>query len=147
MAFKHRQVVHLNNIPWHMPQEMIDEIISWEIKCKSPFSHSYYNVTAGEKTWDFTPLGSLRLSDHWNFKAHGRIHCPTDREVENNRNWTLAQWDGDQYVILRSIQHLKVYQVSEERARFMHPRHQQQRIDFLEESRLTVQPEPVIAAA
>jgi hypothetical protein len=141
MAFEDKQVVHLNNIPWHMPQEMIDEIVAWEIKCKSPFSHSYYNVRAGEKTWDDTPLGSLRISDHWNFKANGKVHCPTDRPVANNARWTLAQWDGEQYVVLRSLYRLKIYEVSDERARLMQPSLQKQRLDALAKSRLTAKPE------
>ncbi len=110
-----KQVVHENNIPWHMPAELVAEIMSWDKKCKSPYSHSYYNLNAGEKDWDTTPLGSLRISDHWNFSSHGKIHCLTNVPVQNNRKWALGKWDGEKYVILKSLDREKLINVPESR--------------------------------
>lgn len=114
-----QQVVHENNIPWHMPEELILEIMSWEKKSKSPYSHSYYNVNAGEKDWHTTPLGSLRVSDHWNFTSQGKVHCPTDVPVANNRCWTLARWDGEKYIVVKTIDRVKLTKVPRHRTTSM----------------------------
>lgn len=39
-------------------------------------SGSFYDCT--DKSWDYTPDGSIRVSDHWNFWSQGRYHCLTD---------------------------------------------------------------------
>lgn len=86
--------------PWSMPLAAREVIKSWPIRSKSPFSLSFYDVESGQKTWDHTPLDSHRISDHWNFRARGATHCPTDVPVEN-KVWALGKWDGTQYVILQ----------------------------------------------
>lgn len=110
-----KQIIHENNIPWHMPEELILEIMSWKVGCKSPYGHSYYNLKPGEKGWKHTPLGSLRISDHWNFRSNGEIHCPTDRKVTNKSKWSLGQWDGSKYIILKSLDRRKFVDVPEHR--------------------------------
>lgn len=116
-----------------MPQAIRDVIDSWEIACKSPHSHSYYNVREGEKTWEITPLGSLRVSDHWNFGAHGAVHCPTDVPVRNDVNWALGQYDGEKYVLLLVLPRLKTTALTDEEAeRLLSPRNQEKRKKNLE---------------
>jgi hypothetical protein len=110
-----KQIIHENNIPWHMPEELILEIMSWEVGSKSPYGHSYYSVAPGEKDWNHTPLGCLRISDHWNFRSQGKIHCPTDCKVSNNSKWSLGRWDGNKYIILKSLDRRKFVDVPEHR--------------------------------
>lgn len=48
---------------------------------ESPHSLSiYYKDENCEIDWGEKPIGSYRISDHWNFKSNGKIHCNT---VEN----------------------------------------------------------------
>lgn len=62
-----------------MPVELRRFVLN---KCthSSPYnrteSGSYYNTA--DKSWDYTPDGSIRVSDHWNFPSRGNIHCKTD---------------------------------------------------------------------
>jgi hypothetical protein len=54
-------------------------------------SGSYYNTK--EKSWDFTPEGAIRVSDHWNFYSRGTKHCITD--IDNSKiegKWITAQY-------------------------------------------------------
>ena len=64
-----------------MPQELRNEINSWEYVSKSPYSHSFYNMAG--KSWSNTPEGILRISDHWNFHSRGEIHCQTTTPDDN----------------------------------------------------------------
>lgn len=80
-----------------MPDALIEEIKTWKIISKSPYSHSYYNDAC--KSWNYTTEGSLRVSDHWNFVSWGETHCPTNVPVKD-MNWILAQYkDGVYHVI------------------------------------------------
>lgn len=75
-----------------LPEPLKAAILSWPQVYRSPYSRSYYN--SGSKRWDHTPEGCLRVSDHWNFRSRGQLHCPTDRRVPNRTHWTLARWDS-----------------------------------------------------
>jgi hypothetical protein len=93
---------------WKIPVHFIEMIKSWPEASKSPYSNSFYNLATGKKDWGHTPEGSLRISDHWNFKSEGEIHCPTDRPAKNNGSqWCLAQWRDGLYVILEELAGLR----------------------------------------
>lgn len=45
---------------------------------KSPFSNSYYAHSENDTIdWGLKPVGSYRLSNHWNWTSNGTTHCPT----------------------------------------------------------------------
>ncbi len=88
-----------------MPVELSDLIATeWTEVYQSPFGNSLYSLPG--KTWDNTPLGCLRVADHWNFTNKKRpvpagqtTHCPSDRPVGDG--WALGRWDGEKFVILK----------------------------------------------
>jgi hypothetical protein len=98
--------IAFQDVPFNasFPEEMKAIVAQWDGIWKSPYSLSLYNTP--DKTWDHTPLGSLRVSDHWNFPSaySEKIHCPTRGERPHNGWWTLAQWDGEAYVVLATYQ-------------------------------------------
>ena len=87
-----------------MPEDIARAISEWDIVVPSPTgSGSVYNTR--DKTWTHTPLGSLRASNHWNWRdkrANGAIACPTDRPIQNTENWAIGIWTGTEYKLLRS---------------------------------------------
>lgn len=90
-----------------LPDVLREELLSWERVYKSPHSRSFYNMQG--KTWDHTPEGCLRISNHWNFKSRRRrklgqatLHCQTDVRVRNNNHWTLARYEGGIWKVLRT---------------------------------------------
>jgi hypothetical protein len=84
-----------------MPHIFIKEVEGWEEVYKSPFSYSFYNMAG--KSWDETPAGICRISDHWNFESHGKIHGKTDRTVPKGY-WALGHYCPlKQYYQLRQI--------------------------------------------
>lgn len=87
-------------IAWQVPRDFKRIIRSWDKVHKSPYSKSYYNCDDGEKDWGRTPVGCIRISDHWNFKRFGKLSCPTDLPVNNYREWAMAEWDGKRYHII-----------------------------------------------
>lgn len=57
------------------------------------YSGSFYNTN--EKSWDYTPDGTIRVSDHWNFYSQGTIHCITD--IDDKKivgKWVVAQYSA-----------------------------------------------------
>ncbi len=118
--------------PWKMPQELRDIILSWPVSTKSPYSHSYYDVAEGQKSWTNTPLNSHRVSNHWNFTSHGQVNCPTDIPVPNDTVWALGQWDGERYVILKQLPCVRLTDVPDNEARRLQPRLQKQRLKNIE---------------
>jgi hypothetical protein len=116
-------------IPVQMPLEFIQEIESWPVVHQSPYSNSYYNLRTGEKTWDHTPEGSLRISDHWNFPAHGSIHCRTDRPVRMRKWWTLAQWRQDRYIVLKTLPRRTLTEINDDEAHRLAPFLQKRRLE------------------
>ena len=52
---------------------------------------SFYDCA--DKNWNYTPDGSIRISDHWNFYTRGKVHCVTD--VPNEKiygKWVVARY-------------------------------------------------------
>jgi hypothetical protein len=80
--------------------ELIEEISKWKQIVKSPYGLSFYNDVVG---WGFKVDGSLRISDHWNFTSHGKVHCETTTDVPNTTHWALAKYDAsiNKYIILQ----------------------------------------------
>jgi hypothetical protein len=89
-------------LPKDFPTEFAKEVQSWPIINKSPYSFSLYDTK--EKTWEHTPVGSKRVSDHWAFQVgdSNKKHCPTDRKVPF-RVWALGVWNGKVYNIKRML--------------------------------------------
>jgi hypothetical protein len=75
-------------VPDVMPQEVINEIKKWQTIQQSPYSFSYYSEKG--KGWGTTPDGTIRVSDHWNFKTddHRRVawQKPCEDDVEEGFN-------------------------------------------------------------
>ena len=83
-----------------LPKGVIDEISSWKILSKSPYSYSFYN--AKNISWGSKPEGSLRISDHWNFESCGDKHCKLDTTEEYLYNtWILARYENGIYKELK----------------------------------------------
>ena len=89
-----------------MPKEFAAEIGKWDAVAKSPYSDSFYN--SNDISWDGKPDGSLRISNHWNFRSSmddGKTHCKTNVPVENEKTWALGRWNAekDEYEILKVL--------------------------------------------
>lgn len=94
--------ITFSDIPFNasFPEEMKALVAEWDGVWMSPYSLSLYNT--GDKGWDYTPEGSLRVSDHWNFKdSEGRLHCPTRGQPHRRGHWALARYEDGAYVILK----------------------------------------------
>ena len=81
------------------PEKAQQEIESWEVINKSPYSKSVYNTR--EVGWGYKGTKSLRISDHWNFFSRGDFHCKIDKKsleklglkLEDIKNkWMKCQW-------------------------------------------------------
>ncbi len=90
-----------------MPEDLRKKVLL-EINNPSPYnrytSGSFYDCN--DKNWDYTPDGSLRVSDHWNFYSRGSIHCVTDVANEAlTDKWTIARYDAKRevYVVLSTF--------------------------------------------
>ncbi|MDR1227291.1 MAG: DUF3945 domain-containing protein [Prevotellaceae bacterium] len=70
-------------VPDEMPNEIINELKKWDILSESPYSFSFYNSSG--KSWNNTPDGILRVSDHWNF------------ETEDHKRATIIGTYTDEY--------------------------------------------------
>lgn len=70
---------------------------------KSPYSYSFYDTT--EKTWGYTPEGSMRFSDHWNFVSRGETHCVTN--VPITKDFAVCIWQNDVYNVLLQFNKLE----------------------------------------
>ncbi len=97
----HRSAI-LNTIPRDFPQELFEEIMSWDLLIKSPYGCSYYNAPVD---WDYKEHGSLRISNHWNFSSQLKLHCLTTTPVNNDTHWTLAKYNSEtgKYDVIKSI--------------------------------------------
>lgn len=89
---------------YNIPQEIIDMMIDWEVRFKSPYSNTFYNTT--DISWSYKPDGSLRVSDHWNFYTNDKWHCQTDTKVPNNSHVSIAKYDRKigRYHIIKSVE-------------------------------------------
>lgn len=78
------------------PKGVIEELNSWEIVSKSPYSSSFYNTN--NISWGYKPEGSLRISNHWNFESCGEKHCRLNTTEEYIHNtWILARYNNGIY--------------------------------------------------
>lgn len=73
------------------PVELFKIIMSWDCIIKSPYGHSYYSAPVD---WNHKEHNSYRISDHWNFRAKGTMHCCTAEDVVNDTHYTLAQFNS-----------------------------------------------------
>ena len=85
--------------PSSMSNEARRELQKFEVISKSPYSDSFYDIT--NKSWNDNPIGSLRLSDHWNFESQGVLHEIT-LPPPSLTSWTLARLENDGYHIIKS---------------------------------------------
>lgn len=118
--------VHLDQFPWHMPLTAREIIANWSSKTKSPHSHSYYDQNESEIGWDRKPIGSLRISDHWNFHTRGDVHCRTTSKVMKDR-WYMGRWNGEAYEIVETFGRRLLTQISDKSARNLPPHLKEQR--------------------
>ena len=93
---------------YDIPEQIIEQMKTWEVIYKSPYSNSFYNTT--EINWGDKPNCSLRVSDHWNFstrktKLTGRLHCKTNKNVLNKSKYTIGKYNSEKdiYVVLLSL--------------------------------------------
>ena len=100
-------------IAWKVPKDFKQVIRSWDHVHKSPYSDSYYSCNSEEKDWGKTPIGCIRISNHWNFQYNGRRCCPTDRSVDNYREWAMAEWDGYQYIVIERQDTCPIWEVED----------------------------------
>ncbi len=87
-----------------IPADIIEMMKDWEVCFKSPYSNTFYSST--DIGWGHKPDGSYRVSDHWNFYAHDRHHCQTDKPVPNNSHVSIAKYDKKtgRYNVIKSSQ-------------------------------------------
>ncbi|MBQ7207995.1 MAG: hypothetical protein IJS01_09385 [Lentisphaeria bacterium] len=121
-------VYYVGNL--QMPPQVALQLAGWEYVSRSPYSQSYYNMPG--KSWENTPEGVIRISDHWNFESRNEVHCTTDSPVENNSHWTVAQYRNGVYRVLSSVPKLapdaakaissKIEAENEEAARTAYPK-------------------------
>lgn len=87
-----------------MPRELKNYVIK-EMVSASPYnrfdSGSFYNTN--EKSWDYTPEGCIRVSDHWNFYSRGSYHCillnPDNVDIAGK--WVVAKYQSrGEYLLL-----------------------------------------------
>ncbi|WP_052356687.1 hypothetical protein [Faecalimicrobium dakarense] len=85
-----------------MPKQVIEEINKFENIVKSPYSDTYYNTS--DISWTHKPEGSLRISDHWNFKSRGETHCQLDYTHEYIEGyWILGKYINGKYHVLKKF--------------------------------------------
>jgi hypothetical protein len=82
-------------------EDLFAILLGWPLIAKSPYGASFYDTP--DKRWDHTPLGSRRISDHWDFKntSPGR-NCPSRMPRTGHKvgaRWACGTWDGEAYVI------------------------------------------------
>lgn len=70
----------------------------FKVTSKSPHSKSFYN--SDDIDWGYKPEGSLRISDHWNFRGS----CETHDEVENNTHLSVGKYRDGKYDIIHSFE-------------------------------------------
>ena len=95
---------HLTSNKYFHNREIVDEINTWKICAKSPWSHSYYDTT--ELDFGYKPEGSKRIADHWNFttKKSDRIECQTHEEVPDDNKYRLGIFENGKYRIVKNFE-------------------------------------------
>ena len=95
-----------------LPEKAVDEILTWDEVSKSPYSNSFYN--SKDIDWDYKPVNSLRISDHWNFVEGGEDcedcessnktkHCQLTNTDEYVQKIMLAKFNGEKYEIIEEF--------------------------------------------
>jgi len=74
-----------------IPVELLKEISTWNKIVKSPYGSSFYNAKVD---WNYKEHNSLRISNHWNFSAKGKLHCQTTTPVPEGK-WAIGQFDSE----------------------------------------------------
>lgn len=101
---------YYNGIFKTMPQEIINYIYkNFDDIYGSPYSTSIYSKSG--QSWDFTPKGQIRVSDHWNFfsrdysdpNSEMKQHSITNTPVDNNTHWTVAKKENGIYKVILSL--------------------------------------------
>jgi hypothetical protein len=70
----------------------------------SPYSFSSYAFEkGGEITWGSKPIGSYRISDHWNFESRGEIHCKLTGVKKYTKKLILAKYNGKTYDVVKEF--------------------------------------------
>ncbi len=71
----------------------------------SPYSWSFYNK---EVDWGHKPEGVVRVSDHWNFKSRGEIHCRTKQKQVQDFSVSIGVMENGLFNIVKSYsKHVK----------------------------------------
>ena len=71
---------------------------------QSPYSFSTYALEkGGEITWGSKPVGSYRISDHWNFESRGKTHCKLTGVKGYTQKFILAKYNGETYDIIKEF--------------------------------------------
>lgn len=87
-------------LPASLPRQIRKKMQSWETISKSPYGWSWYSIPG--KTWNHTPEGCIRVSDHWNWVNATGTHCQTNRPVRNG-DWTMARYESGVWVVIVSM--------------------------------------------
>ncbi len=70
----------------------------------SPYSFSSYAFEKGGKIdWGSKPENSYRLSNHWNFKSRGEMHCQLSNTEEYIQKMYIAQYRNGKYYIIKEF--------------------------------------------
>lgn len=87
-----------------MPAALVRKAIAMGVTNPSPYNRygggSYYNTP--NKSWEFTPGDTVRVSDHWNFISRGETHCRTDIPVPSG-TWAIGHYCAEE----------KIYKISQ----------------------------------
>lgn len=85
-----------------IPAIIIKKVLEYEMVSRSPYSDSYYD--SKDIDWGYKPIGSLRISDHWNFVSQNEIHCKLTNVKRYTRGWKVAKFNGLTYDVIEEIQ-------------------------------------------
>lgn len=83
-----------NNYP-----ELLNDISKFEVLNGSPYSNSFYN--SDDIDWNYKPEGSIRISDHWNFKSYGNKHCQLENTDEYTEKLMMCEYHNGKYRIIK----------------------------------------------
>lgn len=80
-----------------------NELKNWSFIHQSPYGLSFYNTS--QVGWHQKPIGSLRLSNHWNFMSRNRLHCQTKDPIKKEwkNRFLLGVYTGDYYEIVKCL--------------------------------------------
>lgn len=77
--------------------EIYNEIGSWDVINKSPYSNSFYDSDG--IGWGKKPAGSKRIADHWNFGEDKKLHCETREKRKRKNGWAMGVYKDGLYNI------------------------------------------------